>query len=175
MNGTTEGVTYRVISGYPDYRVGDDGSVWRVRTVDSIEQWRRMKTSPNDRGYLRVNLYPSGGGKYRTFRVHKLVLEAFVGPCPEGLESRHRNGIRTDNNLTNLKYGTYEENQEDIELHGTRPKGETHPLSILTEADVLAIRARYAAGELQKVLADDFSTSVSNISVIVNRKNWRHI
>ncbi len=42
--------------------------------------------------------------------VHGLVMLAFVGPCPEGLEVLHKNHQPADNKRTNLKYGTRSEN-----------------------------------------------------------------
>lgn len=62
-------------------------------------------------------------GKCRNALIHRLVLEAFVGPCPDGMECRHLNGNPTDNRLTNLKWGTPIENATDRELHGKTAKG----------------------------------------------------
>jgi hypothetical protein len=47
------------------------------------------------RGYLAVTLYQNGLSV--DSYVHLLVLETFVGPCPEGLECCHQNNIKTDN------------------------------------------------------------------------------
>ena len=55
-----------------------------------------------------------GGTKY----IHRLVLEAFVGPCPEGMETCHNNGVRTDNRLENLRWDTSSANNDDIVKHG---------------------------------------------------------
>lgn len=64
-------------------------------------------------GYPHVNLQ----GKTRF--VHHLVLEAFVGPMPEGHEGCHRDGDRTNNHLGNLYWGTRAENVRDAIEHGT--------------------------------------------------------
>lgn len=68
--------------------------------------------------YLTVRLYDGSNG-YRNHRVHQLVLQAFVGPQPEGLLALHRNGDYTDNRLENLRYGTPSENTQDSKAHGT--------------------------------------------------------
>lgn len=176
-------VTYKDITGFPGYRVGDDGSVWnrwqlyRQKGRRLGDHWRLMKLSPGSRGYLRVNLVPPEGGSYRTFRVHRLVLEAFVGPCPEGMECRHLDGVKTNNRLTNIVWGTPEQNRDDIREHGTYPRGESHHMRrTLTDEDVRSIRLRYAAGGIgQKQLADEYSVSVPSVSMIVNRKIWQHV
>lgn len=45
--------------------------------------------------------------------VHSLVLEAFVGPCPEGMEARHLDDNPTNNHLSNLVWGSRSENSYD--------------------------------------------------------------
>lgn len=115
-------VQYRGIPGFNGYRVGDDGSVWFAWINCSkgrllTDRWKPMKLGVHRKGYLYVNLTPPEGGKYRTFRVHRLVLEAFVGPCPGDMECRHLNGVRDDCRLVNLAWGTRAENVEDRRKH----------------------------------------------------------
>lgn len=108
-------VEYREIQGFPGYRVGNDGSVWSclrscIKGRIITDQWRRQKPGASKkrtagRRYLYVNL-ATGQRKYKTFRIHRLVLQAFVGPCPEGMEARHLNGDPSDNRLENLCWGT---------------------------------------------------------------------
>jgi hypothetical protein len=49
--------------------------------------------------------------------IHRLVLETFVGECPEGNEALHNNGNYLDNRLSNLRWGTRSENSKDKTLH----------------------------------------------------------
>lgn len=51
--------------------------------------------------------------------VHRLVLEAFVGPAPEGTECRHLDGDKENNRLDNLQWSTHVENERDKKAHGT--------------------------------------------------------
>lgn len=105
------------------YEVSDLG---RVRSVERIVprssghpqriRERILKALPGAHGYPRVNLCVDGRYVQRT--VHSLVLEAFVGPCPPGMESLHRNGVRTDCRLSNLRWGTSAENKADTRAHG---------------------------------------------------------
>ena len=60
----------------------------------------------------------SRDGKTSTVWVHKLVLEAFVGPRPPGLECCHANDIGSDNRLENLRWDTHSSNQYDRARNG---------------------------------------------------------
>lgn len=60
---------------------------------------------------MGINL--SRDGKARRFAVHRLVLDAFVGPCPEGLQACHGNNVKHDNRLANLRWDTHSENVYD--------------------------------------------------------------
>ena len=84
------------------YEVSDTGTV-RVRST-----WRPMRLSSDVDGYRQLTMVGPDGR--RTARVHRLVMEAFVGPCPDGLVVDHINGIRHDNRLENLRYVTQAEN-----------------------------------------------------------------
>jgi hypothetical protein len=67
------------------------------------------------------------GGNHRAYAVHRLVLEAFVGPCPEGMQCRHFPDRDTRNNrLDNLSWGTPVENAADKVAHGTNNDGRKH-------------------------------------------------
>ena len=79
----------------------------------------------NHAGYKRVALYgPTGRANHS---VHRLVAEAFIGPMPEGMETRHLNGNNQDNRATNLAYGTGVDNAQDTLRHGRHPNArKTH-------------------------------------------------
>ncbi len=69
-------------------------------------------------GYLSANLNKQG--KSQRFGIHRLVLLAFVGPCPDSMECRHfPDRDRSNNKLENLQWGTPKENQHDRIEHGT--------------------------------------------------------
>ena len=125
---------YRLIPGFPKYRVGRDGSVWSKCSG----LWKRLKPVRSGKGYRAVDLVCNGTVSRRY--VHRLVLTAFRGPCPAGHESRHLDGKRTNNRLTNLLWGTPCENAADKERHGTAIRGERHGNAKLSDADVRAMR-----------------------------------
>ena len=104
------------------YEVSDFG---RVRSLSHTARTgrrfdgkvRTLYLNPRD-GYWRVTL--SGGGRRSgPVLVHRLLMEAFTGPCPEGEETRHLDGNRANCVLSNLAYGTHDENMQDMIRHGT--------------------------------------------------------
>lgn len=107
----------------PLYQVSDKGRVRSLyRTivckngVRKPKPGRILKASPSDGGHLFVKLYD--GGRYRGAPVHLLMMEAFVGPCPEGMEVLHHNDVPDDNRLDNLRYGTRSANVLDMVRNG---------------------------------------------------------
>ena len=121
-------------------------------------------------GYNDVDLYKDGKKKKK--KVHRLVMEAFVGPCPDGMECRHLNGNSRDNRLENLKWGTKAENIEDTLRHGHTTRGERHPMVKLTESQVREIRA---AGGKQREIAERYGVTQSNVSYIKRGASWGHV
>ena len=105
--------TFCEVKGFPKYRVSTKGKVQSKRKNNS---WVNLSIQTADSGHKYVNLY-RGTGKGYMHQVHALVLNAFVGPCPKGMQCRHLNGKPWDNRLCNLKWGTPRENGEDRVTH----------------------------------------------------------
>jgi hypothetical protein len=169
-------VEYRPVVGAGNYRVGDDGSAWsRWSWRALVDTWQSLTPSPHIKsGHLRVNI-KYDGGKTRTRYVHNLILEAFVGPCPPGMECCHHDGDPTNNRLSNLRWGTRLENMDDQARHGVLIKGERVYGAKLTETDVREIRALYACGHDNVELAACYGVTRCNITAIVRRKSWKHV
>jgi hypothetical protein len=105
--------------------------------------------------------------------VHKLVAEAFLGPCPPGQQVRHLDGNNQNNAATNLTYGTKRENELDKMRHGTLTHGERNGAAKLTWATVDEIRRRYAAGESQVTIALDYAAvHPGTIGKVVRGERW---
>jgi hypothetical protein len=169
--------TFKPIEEYPEYRVSRDGEVqscWSVgrRPSFQTDTWRRLKPTPQHRGHMAVCLVR--GGEKKTCHVHRLVLEAFVGPCPVGMECCHNDGDPANNRLENLRWDTRLENARDRLRHGTQQVGSSANFK-LREGDVMEIRRLKAAGITMDELASRFGVSRANIEAIVYRRSWRHI
>jgi hypothetical protein len=128
-----------------------------------------MSTSALVKGYRSVGLWKGNVGE--RLLVHRLVLEAFVGPCPVGQECRHGDGDRQNPALTNLSWGTPKQNGEDRVAHGKQARGEDHGSSKLTIEKVREIRA--LLGTLtQTEIAKRYGVGPSVISRINSGNAW---
>jgi hypothetical protein len=168
-------ISYRDLP-YTGYRAGDDGSIWSCWTgtgpsnkISSV--WRQLKAGSKPKGYLHVCV------NHKTRLVHHLVLEAFVGPCPLGMQCRHLDGNPANNRPDNLVWGTSLENAKDRIRHGRHlgQKGESHGRAKLTNDDISKIYDLMAEGQTHKQIAARFGVSRSAIGEISRGRNWAHV
>jgi DNA-binding transcriptional regulator YiaG len=128
----------------------------------------------NSKGYASVKLYGGtvNGRKVKRRRlVHRMVLGAFVGQAPAGLQACHNDGDKSNNRLTNLRYDTAASNMADKLRHGTHARGQRAHNAKLTLEDVRSIRSR-AGSASQREMAREYGVSQAHISAIVRRKEW---
>jgi hypothetical protein len=90
------------------------------------------------------------------------------------MEVCHTNGVSDDNRPENLRYDTPMGNHADRHRHGTVLSGERNPNAKVTEADVLAMRERYAAGSRPAEIARAWCMNRQHVSRIVRGVSWRH-
>ncbi len=172
-------IRYRPIAGFPGYRIGDDGSVQSQRAGCNPNRkflsgrWVTLKQSKRKGDYPSVKLQCEG--RKKTVSVHTLVLEAFRGSCPDGMEAAHNNGIPDDNSLSNLRWDTPKNNFQDQLKHGTAAIGERHSRARLTESQVREIRQRLKAGETQSSLAFAFGIAKPTVGSIASRRIWKDV
>jgi transposase len=165
------------IKEYPDYSITRDGKIYRMtfRNRNSYKETEpRLLKNKLDKahGYVLVQLCKNG--EIHTEFLHKLLLETFIGKCPEGKESSHINGIRSDNRIENLCWETRKENHARKHQHGTAQFGEKNPFVKLSEADVKEIWEMLSNGKKQRDIANKFNVHESTISAIKHRKSWTY-
>lgn len=147
------------------YEVSDCGNIRRMSDGHVMQ-------GDLSKGYRRIQL-PGIGRKM----IHRLVVEAFIGPITEGLECNHKNGIKTDNRAENLEIVTRRENNLHkfrVLKHRTQA-GTAHGMAKLRDTDVIEIRRLRSEGMMLKDIAAKFNMGVPMISLIANRINWTHI
>jgi hypothetical protein len=115
----------------------------------------------------------------RNHFLHRLILLAFVGPCPPGKECCHYDGDPANNRLENLRWDTRKSNAADRTRHGTMhmpvKRGSSNGLAKLDEAQVVRMRQLRAEGARVDALAALFGVSRNTASAILNRRTWSHV
>ena len=172
--------------------VKDYEGLYQVSDQGRIRQMERIVPTPNGGHYIeeekikKLNFagnYPQARlckkGKIKSFLVHHLVLNAFLGESD--LHCNHKNGIKTDNRLINLEWITRSENQKHAYSTGLQvhPKGEDWHRAKLTEDQVRRIKFIYKntkpeRGYITK-LAKALKVNHHTISDIILEKTWTHI
>lgn len=113
MDATHEPEEWRPIPGYEgSYEVSDRGKVRSARGAQRI-----LKPWMQKGGYPTVQLRRNGQSKKSG--VHSLVLEAFIGPRPAGMDGCHNDGDPLNNTPSNLRWGSRSDNMHDAVAHGT--------------------------------------------------------
>ncbi len=141
--------------------------------------WRGLKPlilSPatNKAGYRYVTIRRQEH-VHVSLLVHRIVLCTFSPQPCEHVECRHLDGIKANNRLSNLRWGTRSENMRDRVTHGCSNQGSRHGMSKLTEDQVREIIRLSDQGEKGFEIAKTFGVHQSTISQIVNRIRWKHI
>jgi hypothetical protein len=122
----------------------------------------------NHRGALKFRMKVAGKLSVRRF-AHHLVLEAFVGPRPRGLECRHLNGNAKANYVGNLVWGTAKENAEDRMRHGTTARGGRICFCRLTPEEVLLI---WHSSGTHRALGKRHGVAAATVGRIKIGKTW---
>ena len=157
-------------------------SLGRIRSlhrgyIEAHMPKRVLRPGSNRHGRLQVALSRIPKGEIRAavttrFQVHRLVLLAFKGECPPGMNGLHDDGNHLNNCIKNLYYGTQKQNMADRARHYEEKHGspERPSNAKLTDDDVRFIRASPAS---QKTLAERYGITQAAISHIRTRKTWK--
>jgi hypothetical protein len=145
----------------------------RTGTPDECWEWQAARRSS---GYGVI-----GSNRGPTLSAHRVAWELTHGPTPDGLCVLHRCDNRPCVNPGHLFLGTYLDNNRDMAAkgrHGSRtkpeshPRGEGHPLALLTEAAVLEIRS---GGQSTATYASRFGVSETCVRDARRGHTWRHL
>lgn len=109
------------IESFPGYWIYENGQIWS----NSKKDFKKLTITPN--GYLKVCLYKNNN-QYN-FLVHRLVAETFI-PNPENKPCiNHIDLDKTNNNVNNLEWVTYKENNNHADHN--RKMGLGHEKSVI--------------------------------------------
>lgn len=158
------------IKGYEDYQVSNLGQVQSSKSGEL----RNLKCHADPRGYLVATFHSKG--KSKSFRVHRLVAEAFI-PNPEGKpQVNHISGVKTDNRVENLEWATQSENMKHSLQHNLRPQGGDVPKASLTNEQAEWCRSVYVPNDKRfgaRALARKFCVALSTISGILHGRTYK--
>jgi hypothetical protein len=140
---------------------------------DACWPWLASKSRPIRCGSA-IGEYGFFGMGGKIWRAHRAAWVLFVGPIPKGKKVLHRCDNPPCVNPRHLFLGTQAENAADMarKKRVVTYQGERHGSSILTTAQVLAIRADRRPHEQ---VAAEYRTSRSNVGAIRQRRTWRHV
>lgn len=158
---------WRVVSWAPKYQVSNLGRVRGPRG------WVLKPILRNS--YHAVNLFPTKD-RARMENIHILVLQAFVGPRPEGNHHGcHWDGDKSNNRLSNLRWATVKENIADQKRHGTFVSGARNGKARFTQEQVDQIRREHRpnlAGHGAGALAKKYGACASTVKRILNGTSY---
>ncbi len=184
--------TWVLIDGFPNYEVSEFGRIRRALTAVIVQgrtyNGRVLRPSLDKDGYPKVTISNSAGRVNRS--VHILVARAFLGPCPDGHEVNHKDGVKVHCAVLNLEYVTQPENMQHAVVHGLRAKGERHGSrtcpervlrgekhgrSTVTEQLVREIKRRLSNGVRPFDIAKELSVSPQVVGHIRAGTCWAHV
>jgi hypothetical protein len=152
--------------GTARYRIYEDGRIFSY-------YFNRFLIHETDFDGYHVNTL---GGKKK--KIHRLVLTYFDRP-PKGREiTRHLDGVKTNNHISNLRWGTFEENWNDNRRLGVASVREKHGRAKLNWPIINSIRRifheNYSISEyqLEHRLAGFYNVSPSLINKIKLNQIW---
>lgn len=166
------GAIWQEVAGYEGrYEVSDAGQVrslstYRPTSGGILAHWVQ------NRGYRYVTLRGADGSK-KAFAVHRLVLEAFHGPCPEGKQVAHFDGDPSNNHISNLRWASAKENIADRTRHGRTATGENNGSARLDKQSVNTIKRMKECGFSAYETARLACVSPSTIQAIWDGETWR--
>jgi hypothetical protein len=132
----------RSIPGFPGYFASEDGDIFSTKSGKT----RRLKPSLRGDGYL--SFVPSIGRKKYCIAVHRAVALAFI-PNPHSLpQVNHIDGVKTNNQPSNLEWCTQSENRTHAKDTGLlRNCGKRSPLTDEQLKTVLSAYRRKTSGK----------------------------
>ena len=160
---------WRLVGRAPNYLISYSGRAYSVPR--KFVHGGYLAPFLDDKGYLHISVYQDG--KHTKPYVHRLVAEAFLGECPEGMETLHGPNGKLDNRADQLRYDTHQINCDEMVRDGTRRTGEDHWNAVLTQELVAELRLRNAGMESRDTLARKFDLNPGSVASAVRGVVWK--
>lgn len=168
---------WRPIPGWDGYQVSTHGrimSFWElvgrppqdgggsVSRIGATGRLRALQPDDDGRQYVTIR----NGRRRKNATVCSLVLIAFVGPRPKGMEACHADDDPSNNRLSNLRWDTRRGNLLDRYRESGR---------VLTPVQVIEIKSKIAAGITPKDIAAEYGVTTTLVRRIKRGLCWSHV
>lgn len=160
------------------YEVSSYGQIRNTKTKHTLHQYI------SKHGYCILQVKPTPNEK-KNIRVHQIVAEAFIGPCPDGYVVNHKDGNKQNNHVDNLEYVTPSQNNQHALDTGLRhpanmkeysPRGEKHYKATIDKDMVYKIlRMRDETGFGCRKIASALNVSRGAVDGILIGKTWKDV
>lgn len=160
-------VILKDIPRFFEYKISDHGEVWSFKRKNPSDLKVRLRKDKDS--YFIINLW--NGQKYKTRKIHQLVLESWEG-IRRNIESigRHNNGNKENNFIGNLYWETNSSNQIDSLRH------QTYHSQKINEFQARIIKRLHQFKTLvHNDIAQFFGITRSMINSIECGLKWKHI
>ena len=161
------------VPGFSGYFVDENGFVYsqrRKKLITLAQEKTRL-------GYMRIGLW-DGEKRFRKL-VHRVVAETFLHRPEWATEVNHKNGVKSDNRVSNLEWSNRSMNiKHAFSIGLCKPNnGEKCRAAKLTENDVMEIRKslKEPYRGILLFLGKKYGVTPEAIAAIRDRKNWKHL
>jgi hypothetical protein len=172
-------IIWKTIPGYSRYQINNKG-ILRSLNYKNSRKTKILKPAV-DQGYYKTVIL-GDDNKYKTVRIHKLVMLCFIGECKINYEANHKDGNKLNNKLENLEYCTHSQNVQHSYDNGLQIplRGEKNSSSKLKDFQVIEIRLyvkKHGYLKDRKQLSIKYNISESALKDIASgrRNSWKHI
>ena len=155
-----------------NYEINTYGEIRHINSKKLINQ--HIKTN----GYMFVNLYNMNTKKKEALYVHRLVAYEFIKNKNNLSDVNHKDGIKTNNDVSNLEWVTKSENMKHVFQKGlvkNIPKGSDHYNNKYSEKIIRNICFLLEKKLKCKEISNITGVNIYTIKSIKNKYNWKHI